>query len=608
VRNLGVFLYSNGGEEMFKIDKKHFKGTKKLFTVAGISIFLATLFQLLNPLIIKVVVDYNLTQEFIDNNLLREFSERIFINGELLRNLVVSGLIIILFSVTRGYFSYLNGRVSALGSEKIAKNLKDSLYTHIQDQNYLFHVNSKTGDLIQRSTSDVETLRKFFNNQMMEIVRAVFILGIVVAIMISLNAKMTIYALSLMPIIVGFSYFYFERIKKYFTFVDESEAEMSTVIQENLSGIKVVRAFNRKQFEVDKFEVKNKKFSDNLYVLIKNLGYYWGLSDMLCFSQILITIVVGMKFTLEGQMTVGTYIAFINYGTMTVWPVRMMGRLLTDLGKSKVAAGRINEILDIEPESFSNVMPEIKGVIKIRGLEFSYEDHDVLKGIDFDIKPGEKIGIVGPTGSGKTTLANLLVGMYPADKGSITVDGHPIDGIDKKYLRRKISLIMQNTFLFAKTIEENIKIADNNISKERIVNAAKISSIHDTIMNFDKGYDTIVGERGVSLSGGQKQRISIARKLLEDAKILIFDDSLSAVDTETESKIKSSLNEVRENIGIILISHRITSVIDSDRIYVLEDGVITGVGNHLELLARNKFYKEIYTKQFEEGKVAKNIV
>lgn len=593
---------------MFKLDNKHFKGTKKYFTIAGISIFLATIFQLLNPLIIKVVVDYNLTKEFIDNNLLREFSEKIFISGELLRNLIISGILIILFSVLRGYFSYLNGLMSARGSEKVSKNLKDSLYTHIQNQNYLFHVNSKTGDLIQRSTSDVETLRKFFNSQMMEIIRAVFILMIVITIMVSLNAKMTIYALGLMPLIVGFSYFYFERIKKYFTYVDESEAEMSTVIQENLSGIKVVRAFNRKQFEIDKFEVKNKKFSHNLYILIKNLGYFWGLSDMLCFSQILLTIVIGMKFTLEGQMTVGTYIAFINYGTMTVWPVRIMGRLLTDLGKSKVAAGRIKEILDIEPESFNNLIPEIKGVIKVRNLHFSYKDHDVLRGIDFDIKPGEKIGIIGPTGSGKTTLANLLVGMYPASKGSVTIDGHSIDNIDKKYLRRKISLIMQDAFLFAKTIEENIKISNNAISKEKMIHAAKISSIHDTIMNFDKGYNTIVGERGVSLSGGQKQRISIARKLLEDAKILIFDDSLSAVDTETESKIKASLNEIIDDIGIILISHRITSVIDSNRIYVLENGIITGVGNHSELLEKNKFYKEIYMMQVEEGKVAKKIV
>ncbi|MDA3847202.1 MAG: ABC transporter ATP-binding protein, partial [Vallitaleaceae bacterium] len=329
------------------------------------------------------------------------------------------------------------------------------------------------------------------------------------------------------------------------------------------------------------------------YKLIRNMGFYWGISDFLCFTQAMITIIAGIFFVIRGEITMGTYIAFVSYGNMIIWPVRMMGRLLTDFGKARISGGRIQEILSVTQEEKSGGRPEIRGDMALHDIHFSFGETEILKGITMTIKPGQMVGIVGPTGSGKTTLANVLIGMLTPDSGTITLDGMPLNTIDKEHLRKEISLVMQNTFLFAKSLEENIKISSDHLGRVEVERAAKISSIHDSILTFEQGYETVVGEKGVSLSGGQKQRVSIARKIIEDSKIIIFDDSLSAVDTDTEIKIIQSLIELKNTLGMVLISHRITSVMDADVIYVLEDGVITDSGTHAELKEKNDFYRSV---------------
>jgi len=271
----------------------------------------------------------------------------------------------------------------------------------------------------------------------------------------------------------------------------------------------------------------------------------------------------------------------------------MMGRLLTDFGKAKIAGGRIHEILTEVREDIVGSTPDIKGKMVLNDIHFSYGDTEVLKGVKMSVKPGQMVGIVGPTGSGKTTLANILIGMLTPENGSVTIDGNALGEIDKKHLRKQVSLVMQNTFLFAKSIEENIKIASSHLGRDDVEKAAKVSSIHDSIIGFEEGYETLVGEKGVSLSGGQKQRVSIARKIIEDSKLIIFDDSLSAVDTDTEIKIIDALKELKDTLGIVLISHRITSVMDADVIYVLEDGIITDHGTHEELKIKNDFYRDV---------------
>ncbi len=578
---------------MFGLDRKLFKGAYRYFIWAGVSIFFAAVFQLMSPVIIKLIIDVNIEKVSVEDPILAKLGAVLFSNDQILYNLLTAAVVILLFSAARGITLHFKGKYAAIGAEMVAKRIKDEMFGHIQELDYKFHVNSETGDLIQRATSDVETIRKFLANQIIEVVRAIFLLIVVTIFMLSLSAKLTVFALSLIPVIIAYSYFFFVIVKKGFVKVEEAEAEFTTVAQENLSGVKVVRAFNRKAYEKEKFDEKNSQFRIELFKLIRNMGFYWGISDLLCFLQVMITVIAGTYFVIDGQITVGTFVAFVSYGNMIIWPVRMMGRLLTDFGKAKIAGGRIHEILSETQEEIEGIKPELKGNMDLKDVNFSYGDSKVLKGVDMSVKPGQIVGIVGPTGSGKTTLANVLIGMLTPESGSISIDGTPLKEIDKKHLRKHVSLVMQNTFLFAKSIEENIKISSDHLGRNEVERAAKISSIHESILGFEEGYETLVGEKGVSLSGGQKQRVSIARKIIEDSKLIIFDDSLSAVDTDTEIKIIDALKELKDTLGIVLISHRITSVMDADVIYVLEDGIISDHGTHDELKVKNDFYREI---------------
>ncbi len=574
---------------MFGLDKKIFEGSLKYFVWSGISIFFAAVFQLITPIVIKLIIDYNIIKTEIDDPLLERIANKIFVMDSLKGNLIIAALIIIVFSAGRGLVLHFKGKNAAIGAEIVAKRLKDDLFAHIQELDYKFHVNTETGDLIQRATSDVETVRRFLANQLIEVIRAIFLLIVVTAFMLSLSPRLTLYALCLIPIIIAYSYFFFNIVKRGFLKVEEAESEFTTVAQENLSGVKVVRAFNRKAFEKEKFDHKNDKFRDELYKLIRNMGFYWGISDFLCFSQVMITVITGIFFVIRGEITIGTYVAFVSYGNMIIWPVRMMGRLLTDFGKARIAGGRIQEIMEEEQEDNEGDKPDLHGAMILKDVHFSYGDKEVLKGVNMSVKPGQIIGIVGPTGSGKTTLANVLIGMLRPESGDVTIDGMDIKNIDKKHLRKQVSLVMQDTFLFAKSIEENIKISNDHLVRADVERAAKISSIHDSILTFDQGYETLVGEKGVSLSGGQKQRVSIARRIIEESRVMIFDDSLSAVDTDTEIRIVGALQSLKDNLGMVLISHRITSVMDADLIYVLEEGIITDSGTHEQLKQSNDF-------------------
>lgn len=578
---------------MFGLNRNIFQGSIKYFIWSGTSIFFAAVFQMVSPIVIKLIIDYNIVKTAIEDPLLERIAKLVFISSTLIGNLLIAAAIILVFSMCRGIVLHIKGKYSAIGAEIVAKRLKDDLFAHIQELDYKFHVNTETGDLIQRATSDVETVRKFLANQIIEVVRAIFLLIVVTIFMLRLSPRLTVYALCLIPLIVAYSYFFFNVVKRGFVKVEEAESDFTTVAQENLSGVKVVRAFNRKAYEIDKFDQKNKRFTDELFLLIRNMGYFWGISDFLCFSQIMITVIAGIYFVINGAITVGTFVAFVSYGNMIIWPVRMMGRLLTDFGKSRIAGGRIQEIMSEVQEDNEGDKPQVRGEMVLEDVYFSYGDTKVLKGVNMSVKPGQIVGIVGPTGSGKTTLANILIGMLRTDSGQVSIDGLSIATIDKKHLRKQVSLVMQNTFLFAKSIEENIKISNDHLGRDRVEHAAKVSSIHDSILTFDQGYETLVGEKGVSLSGGQKQRVSIARKIIEDSKVIIFDDSLSAVDTDTEIKIISALKELKDTLGMILISHRITSVMDADIIYVLEDGIITDSGSHESLKQSNDFYKNV---------------
>jgi ATP-binding cassette subfamily B protein len=389
-------------------------------------------------------------------------------------------------------------------------------------------------------------------------------------------------------------------VQKNFKKSDEAEGALTTVLQENLSGVRVVRAFGREKFEIDKFQKVNQDYKEKTYRLIEILAMFWSSSDLLTLIQSGIVLVVGSRMVITGEITIGTLVAFITYESMLLWPVKQSGRLLSELGKTTVAVKRVEEILteEIESDHPNETEPEIGGHIVFDRVNFSYPDGKIaLKNISFEIEKGKTLGILGSTGSGKSTMVHLLQRLYDYE-GSIRIDGHELKDIRKQWIRQKIGLVLQEPYLYAKTVKQNIGIVKNNFSDQDIEEAARIASIHDNILEFKEGYETVIGEKGVSLSGGQKQRVAISRTIIDqDKRILIFDDSLSAVDTETDMKIRRELAKRNKDVTTLIISHRISTLSEADYIIVLNEGEIIQFGTHAELIENEGLYKRIWDLQ-----------
>ncbi|MDR2183671.1 MAG: ABC transporter ATP-binding protein/permease [Clostridiales bacterium] len=493
-------------------------------------------------------------------------------------------------------------RTMSLGGENTAKRMKDRLYNHIQKLPYNYHVHVKTGDLIQRCTSDVEVTRRFLQHQMVDIARALFFPGFALVVMFSINTALTFVAMAFLPVIFIFSYIFFKNVRRVFKQAEEAEGELTTVLQESITGVRVVRAFGRARFEVEKFINKNNEFRGLQFKQMRYLSWYWSSSDILCLAQVLLVFVAGIYFTYSGQITAGQLVVFsINTGMM-VWPVRQLGRVLSDLGRTQVALGRVYEILDTpaEKDTPGAAPHDLRGDIIFDNVDFEYEgikDRKIFDKLSFTIKKGETIAILGATGAGKSTLMHVLLRLYDYKSGSITINGRELRNISKSHLRRRVGIVLQEPFLYSKTIQLNLEMARDNVAKDEIIEAAKTASAHNFIQEFEDGYDTMVGERGVTLSGGQKQRVAIARTLIKNSEMLIFDDSLSAVDTETDAQIRGALAERESNVTTFIISQRITTLMDADRIFVIEGGKLTDQGTHEDLLSRDGLYKRIWEIQ-----------
>jgi ATP-binding cassette subfamily B protein len=470
----------------------------------------------------------------------------------------------------------------------------------LQKLPYDYHVKARTGDLIQRCSSDVETIRRFLAMQVPEMARAVFLTVFTISFMIGENVMLTILSLVMVPIIFVFSYVFFKKCRAAFLRTDEKEGELSATLQENLSGVRVVRAFGRQRHEIDKFDKKNTEFRDLNFYHLKLLSWYWSSSDALAHFTQLAVLVLGLYLTYNREITVGTFILFNSYIGMLLWPVRQMGRILSDFGKMQVALGRVYEVLDTREEQDTDgaVKHELKGDIVFDNVDFTYDDgHQVLSGLSFTIKAGETVAILGSTGSGKSTVMHLLLRLYDYKNGSITINGKELKEIEKMWLRERVGMVLQEPFLYSKTIWRNLLMAKDVVRDEELYAATNTAAAHEFITEFEKGYETMVGERGVTLSGGQKQRVAIARTLIKDSDILIFDDSLSAVDTETDSQIRAALKERRRDVTTFIISQRITTLMHADKILVLENGRLTDSGTHEELSVRPGLYQRIWDIQ-----------
>ncbi|HEY8365234.1 MAG TPA: ABC transporter ATP-binding protein [Haloplasmataceae bacterium] len=518
-----------------------------------------------------------------------------------LQKLLFLGIALIAVQFLRALFMFISGRANAQFSERTAYKIRMQLYNHIQHLSYSYHTHAETGDLIQRSTSDVDTIRGFVGNQLPEVFRIIFLFIFVLIQMCFINIPLTIVSLIVVPIIFIFAINYFKRIHKVFTDTDESEGRMTTALQENLTGIRVVKAFSRESYEIKRFDKFSREYSNNLQKIIDNMAYYWSTSDAICMFQIAATILLGAYLAINKYITYGELIAFSGYINFVIYPIRQLARIIVDLGKSTVSVDRIKEILDEKDEYQEKdlLKPEIKGHIQFDHVSFTFHDATVptLVDISFELNKGETLAIIGKTGSGKSTLAHLLVRLYDYTSGSIKIDGVELKTIDKKWIRQNIGIVLQEPFLFSKTIFDNIGIVFDNPDEETVYKAARIASVHDDILHFEKGYKTLIGEKGVTLSGGQRQRVAIARMLVKNIPILIFDDSLSAVDTETDLAIRRALAQRSKDLTKIIITHRISTAMEADKIIVIDNGKIVEMGNHEELIENNKIYKKIWDIQ-----------
>ena len=560
-------------------------GFRGLYLWATLSLGVATLARTGTMLLLGYFVDNVLLSEGMSN----------------LLPLVALGFV--LLAMVQGVFTFASGKLAAQTAEGITLRLRDYLFDHIQRLSFTYHDHTATGELIQRSTSDVDALRRFFADQAIGVGRIVLLFVVNFVALLLLNWQLALLSVIVVPLVVITSVLFFRQVSKAYESYQEQDAVLSTTLQENLTAVRVVKAFARQEYERNKFEGDNwEKFVRGRRLLIMH-SLFWPISDILCGFQMLGGFTAGALMAIDGTMTVGSYLAYAGMVIWLIWPMRNLGRLIVQMSTGLVSFGRVRKVIQEEREPLTegacSPPSKVKGNIVFEDISFRYDkDSSALKGISFHCKPGEIVALLGPTGSGKTTLVNLLPRFYEYTSGSLTLDGVELHDYPRRFLRQQIGIVEQEPFLFSRTIRENITYGvGREVNDAEVEAAARAAAIHDTIITFPEGYGTLVGEKGVTLSGGQKQRVAIARTLLKDPAILILDDSTSSVDTETEAEIRAALDRLMVGRTTFVIAHRIQSLMTADLILVLDKGRIVQRGKHQELMEQDGIYRRIYDMQ-----------
>ncbi len=582
---------------------KYSKGTRLAFFVGLVFSMITTMFNALTPQLIRISVDSIIDDMPFDMPDYLQPVAQFLSSLDLLNALLIMSVSVVVVAMLSGLSNLMSRTTLAQASERFIKKLRDDLFMHTQRLPLSFHVKHQTGDIIQRCTSDTEVIRNFIANQFSEVFRILFMAIFTVSIMFSMNVKLTVIAVAFLPIIVLYTFIFYRLISKRFLLADEAEGALSSVVQENLTGVRVVRAFGRQKFELDKFDKKNEEFANLWIKLGVTTGYYWGIGDLITGLQVSVVMIFAIIEAVNGTLTLGEFLIFYTYNTGLIWPIRRLGRILSDMSKASVSFDRVNYILSQDEEQDTEgAVDGVVGDIEFKNVSFGYANEDILKNISFSIKKGETFAILGATGSGKSTIVQLLDRLYdlPDGSGEITINGTDIRKLKLAWVRKNIGMVLQEPFLFSRTIAQNISAAHDNVTMENIRENARIACVDDSISSFSLGYETMVGERGVTLSGGQKQRVAISRMLMQRAPIMVFDDSLSAVDSETDSKIRAALQEKMGTSTVIIISHRITTLMQADKIMVLSGGEVVQLGSHDELLSQDGIYKQIYDIQMNK--------
>lgn len=534
---------------------------------------------------------------------LRQFVDNVIVPGASGMGLIKLIVFFLGLSLLQGGFSFVSGWLAAKTAEGTIRRLRNYLFDHLQRLPYAYHAESKTGELISRATSDVDTISRFYSEQAIGIGRILLMFIVNFVAILQLNTKLAFISIISIPLIIWVSIYFFSRVSKAYEAYQEQEALISNRLQENLTGIRVVKAFARQNYESYKFDRENWEKFRLGKKLLSIEALFWPISDVICAAQTLTSFYAGAIMAYNGTISVGTYMAFATLVVSIIWPVRILGRLIVQTSTGTVSYSRVAEILkqDREPLTEGDYQPDgnVQGEIIFDDVCFEYDPGmSVLEHVSFKCNPGDVIALLGSTGSGKTSLVNLLPRFYDPTEGVITLDGIDLTRYTRKYLRSQIGIVEQEPFLFSRSIKENITYGvHRQVSDDEVTRAAKFAAIHDVIMSFPKGYETMVGERGVTLSGGQKQRVAIARALLKNPRILILDDSTSSVDTETEAHIRSALEHLMQDRTTFIIAHRIQSVMDANLILVFDKGEIVQAGTHNELMSQHGMYQDIFNIQ-----------
>ena len=597
------------------------KGSGRYFFAAVFSAALMALLDLINPRIVGYTVDSIIGDSSAETILpLRLLINALGGPAYLKTHLWMVSLTIVGVALAAAFFRYCFRRCNTTGSETLVRTMRDALYDQITVLPLSWYIGHRTGDLIQRCTADVEMVKTFVSEQMINLLRIVILIVLAMYFIAGISPALALTEALFIPVVFLYSAYFHDKVGSSYEDADVEEGKLSSIAQENLTGIRVVRAFGREQYERQRFAAQNDTYTKTYMYHSGISTAFWTTGDLVSATQVMVMTVLGAYFCVKGRISAGDYIALASYTAMLTWPVRMMAQAVSEMSKASVSLDRIREIMNAAPQEDrpDAEEPDMSGDIVFEDVSFAYpaestkeqdedspgeEPRQVLEHLSLTIPAGSTVGILGGTGSGKSTLVRLLTRLYelPEGQGRITVDGHDIAHIRLKWLRRHIGTVLQEPYLFSGSIAENIAVTKDRTDLKAVRKYADMAALDSTVAHFADGYETYIGERGMTLSGGQIQRAAIARMLMGEPPVMVFDDSLSAVDAATDQEIRARLSGQMQGRTVILIAHRITTLMDADQIYLLDRGRIIEKGSHRELLEMGGLYRRIYDLQSSRG-------